>query len=199
MSKGVNLPTNSWSHIKFLFNKPMPKSRLINHINVMRCCLIMHTHPPISEATKKDKSINTKRKWREKEHLRLHYMNSNWPELTSCLTILWTASLWSLHQRWKNACIDYQGRSYRGYEVVPIPNQVPIVNHHAMHGIWERRRYVSVRWVRCAWGWQWHKSTVYLVNGKEIEHGINESGRIGREVQLQITNYNLQFTSRSRK
>lgn len=57
MSKRVNLPTNSRSHPKLLFEKSMPKCCLVNHIDVMCCCLIMHAHSPISAIPTKRKPV----------------------------------------------------------------------------------------------------------------------------------------------
>ena len=48
MAKGINLPTNSGSHTELIFDKPMPKGCLINHVNVICGSLIMHAHTPIS-------------------------------------------------------------------------------------------------------------------------------------------------------
>lgn len=48
MSKRINLPTDSWSHIELSDNEPVPQSRLINHVYIVWCCFIVHTHTTIS-------------------------------------------------------------------------------------------------------------------------------------------------------
>lgn len=141
MTKRINLPTNSWSHTKILFDKPMPKSCLVNHVNIMCHRFIMHAHPPISATQQRKRhhqeptlhKMNNSLKhpiqqansrymknnqkstldwdlrvsWKNIAEISgcncVLYMNSSWPELTSCLTTCCIVSLWSLHHRWKKA------------------------------------------------------------------------------------------------
>ena len=67
MAKGVDLPANSGGEIEFILDKPVPKSCLIDHVDVMRGGLIMHTHTPIS-AFHNQAQMNTQSNNQKKEN-----------------------------------------------------------------------------------------------------------------------------------
>lgn len=48
MPKGVNLTAYSGGEIEFILDEPVPKSCLLDHVDVMCCGLVMHTYAPIS-------------------------------------------------------------------------------------------------------------------------------------------------------